>query len=378
MVLTAELQGYAENIWKRFPEEFIALGAPSLEDHFVLRNGHSHRITDTNAQKVIEIVLRRRQGRSQACSPDGEEAEDLSDFDGNANNVSWPCSRSKERVQNGLDHLYQAVQGLASILVECLPEDLPNHARSGASSPTGRENSPRDSLAQRRGMRPLAVNADVKTEAARLGPVVKIPSDDEAPAMQLKGAPIAAPLDGRMHCKGGMHPGAMPRAAGCPKGGHGVPAEEESPGTRIQRWAENKKRNAGKGSSAPVDHVLHTGHPCGAGHPHPHSHALPPPASNFQHDQAMALAMAPARDIVARNLRLGPGYAGSACGLELPVPGPGRGGHSMISNSLNSSYASHSEMDVYGSEMRYDTPAGANAKMAMGEPGSPQRSRFRK
>ena len=32
MVLPPELHVYAENILRRFPEEFMALGAPNLED----------------------------------------------------------------------------------------------------------------------------------------------------------------------------------------------------------------------------------------------------------------------------------------------------------------------------------------------------------
>lgn len=53
------LQPHAENVWKRFPEEFLALGSPRLEDAFVLSPSYS-RITDTNGARIVEIVLPRR------------------------------------------------------------------------------------------------------------------------------------------------------------------------------------------------------------------------------------------------------------------------------------------------------------------------------
>lgn len=63
MGLSPELQGYAENIWRRFPEEFISLGAPHLEDDFELHKSGSwrRRVVDTKSEKVIEIVLPRRE-----------------------------------------------------------------------------------------------------------------------------------------------------------------------------------------------------------------------------------------------------------------------------------------------------------------------------
>eukprot|EP00747_Dinoflagellata_sp_TGD_P196228 gnl/TRDRNA2_/TRDRNA2_66047_c0_seq1.p1 gnl/TRDRNA2_/TRDRNA2_66047_c0~~gnl/TRDRNA2_/TRDRNA2_66047_c0_seq1.p1 ORF type:complete len:296 (+),score=53.91 gnl/TRDRNA2_/TRDRNA2_66047_c0_seq1:71-958(+) len=62
MGLPPELQRYAENVWQRFPEEFLALGAPHLEDFFELHEAGVwyHRIVDTKSEKVIEIVLPRR------------------------------------------------------------------------------------------------------------------------------------------------------------------------------------------------------------------------------------------------------------------------------------------------------------------------------
>jgi len=61
MVLSPALVSYAENIWRRFPEAFIALGLPQLEDLFELNEGAwCYRVVDTRAEKVVEIVLPRR------------------------------------------------------------------------------------------------------------------------------------------------------------------------------------------------------------------------------------------------------------------------------------------------------------------------------
>jgi len=74
MGLSAELQGYAENIWRRFPEVFISLGSPDVEDFFELKESGSwsHSIVDTLSEKVIEIVLPRR-GRSALYSATSED-----------------------------------------------------------------------------------------------------------------------------------------------------------------------------------------------------------------------------------------------------------------------------------------------------------------
>lgn len=63
MPLPLELIQYAENLYRRFPEEFIALGAPGLEEVFDLRaNGTwSRRIHETPTEKTVEITLRRLQ-----------------------------------------------------------------------------------------------------------------------------------------------------------------------------------------------------------------------------------------------------------------------------------------------------------------------------
>mmetsp|Transcript_55127 Transcript_55127/g.102079 ORF Transcript_55127/g.102079 Transcript_55127/m.102079 type:complete len:369 (+) Transcript_55127:54-1160(+) len=368
MVLTAELQGYAENIWKRFPEEFIALGSPGLEDNFILRNGHAHRITDTSAQKVIEIVLQRRARGALG----NNDLEDLSDNEHGASmqHMALPCSRSKERVQNGLDHLYQAVQGLASILVECMPEDM--QVRHD-NSPTGRENnSPRDSLCQRRGMRPLAVNAEGKNEGARLGKVTKIPSDNEMPA-PVPSRSQAQPMTDRPHghpCHGAAAHAAQ--AAACPRGHGSHPhyatngAGEESPGTRIQRWAEKKRPGSGSAPhKAPSGFVQARGGNVAAG---------------SLHDQAMAVAMAPASDLVARNFQLGPGCSGgSVSGVDTSGIILDSDVHASLNRS-NCSDQSHQTHISHSSQLQAQLQVARTARGAGGEnePGSPQKRRFRK
>eukprot|EP00927_Polykrikos_kofoidii_P078642 TRINITY_DN75448_c0_g1_i1.p1 TRINITY_DN75448_c0_g1~~TRINITY_DN75448_c0_g1_i1.p1 ORF type:complete len:333 (-),score=50.63 TRINITY_DN75448_c0_g1_i1:96-1094(-) len=61
MGLPMELLPYAENLFRRFPEEFIALGMPGLEEIFDLRvNGTwVRRISETPTQKTVEVTIRR-------------------------------------------------------------------------------------------------------------------------------------------------------------------------------------------------------------------------------------------------------------------------------------------------------------------------------
>mmetsp|Transcript_8014 Transcript_8014/g.17886 ORF Transcript_8014/g.17886 Transcript_8014/m.17886 type:complete len:367 (-) Transcript_8014:55-1155(-) len=366
MVLTGELQGYAENIWKRFPEEFIALGSPGLEDHFILRNGHAHRITDTSAQKVIEIVLRRR-ARNALGNNDLEEMSDQ-EQGASMQNMPLSCSRSKERVQNGLDHLYQAVQGLASILVDCLPED-------DVESPTGRSNnSPRDSLCQRRGMRQLSVNAEGKTEGVRLGKVTKIPSDNEMPGPVPSRPQATAMVDRHPghpgHCAAPVN--AQTAAVGS-RGHSGHGAGEESPGTRIQRWAEKKRPGTGlaphKAPSAPQGYQHQQQHFRGGGM-----------AVGSHQDQAMAVAMAPASDLVARHFQLGPGCAGSCSGLDTSGIMLDSDLHATC-QSLNRSGCSEQSQQTHishNSQFQAQRQVQSFAVRGELEPGSPQKRRFRK
>jgi hypothetical protein len=68
MGLPEGLQVYAENIFRRFPEEFIALGCPRLEDDFSLQSS-TRRITDMGSSKSLEIVLRKGPMSPRADEP---------------------------------------------------------------------------------------------------------------------------------------------------------------------------------------------------------------------------------------------------------------------------------------------------------------------
>jgi len=61
--LPPELLPFAENFYRRFPEEFVALGAPGLEQIFDLRieGTRSRRISDNPTEKTVEITIRRWQ-----------------------------------------------------------------------------------------------------------------------------------------------------------------------------------------------------------------------------------------------------------------------------------------------------------------------------
>eukprot|EP00450_Noctiluca_scintillans_P013938 CAMPEP_0194509736 /NCGR_PEP_ID=MMETSP0253-20130528/40775_1 /TAXON_ID=2966 /ORGANISM="Noctiluca scintillans" /LENGTH=283 /DNA_ID=CAMNT_0039352921 /DNA_START=35 /DNA_END=886 /DNA_ORIENTATION=+ len=63
MALPLEFLPYAENLYRRFPEEFLALGAPGLEEVFDLRASgtRSRRILETPTEKTVEITFRRWQ-----------------------------------------------------------------------------------------------------------------------------------------------------------------------------------------------------------------------------------------------------------------------------------------------------------------------------
>lgn len=85
MVLSPALMDYAENIWRRFPEAFIALGLPQLEDLFELNEGSwCYRVVDTRAEKVVEIVLPRRKAQELEDVADSSEAEEMQ------NHAPWP------------------------------------------------------------------------------------------------------------------------------------------------------------------------------------------------------------------------------------------------------------------------------------------------
>lgn len=60
-MLPVTLQAYAENLYRRFPEEFLSLGQPGLEEIFDLRPGGTwtRHISESPTEKKVEICLRR-------------------------------------------------------------------------------------------------------------------------------------------------------------------------------------------------------------------------------------------------------------------------------------------------------------------------------
>mmetsp|Transcript_70729 Transcript_70729/g.204923 ORF Transcript_70729/g.204923 Transcript_70729/m.204923 type:complete len:327 (+) Transcript_70729:91-1071(+) len=69
MGLPAELLTYAENLYRRFPEEFMALGMPGLENVFDLRpsGSWSRSIKESPTEKTVEITIRR--WNAPQCGP---------------------------------------------------------------------------------------------------------------------------------------------------------------------------------------------------------------------------------------------------------------------------------------------------------------------
>mmetsp|Transcript_28000 Transcript_28000/g.63374 ORF Transcript_28000/g.63374 Transcript_28000/m.63374 type:complete len:283 (-) Transcript_28000:95-943(-) len=80
MGLSYELQEYAENLWRRFPEEFILLGSPQLEDVFELNvRGRGKRcLADARSKLVVQIVLPKKPragpGTAEMPSPCGAKS----------------------------------------------------------------------------------------------------------------------------------------------------------------------------------------------------------------------------------------------------------------------------------------------------------------
>lgn len=198
MSLPPHLLVYAENIYRRFPEEFTALGKPGLEDVFDLRPEGPRlcRITETPLQKSVEVTIWRwnasknsltgmeqqnlhNQPRSSASEP----LSSVSDAFGisipapfipiHCPNVPsypychgcapTPCEVPCTSVQNNvaLDQLEQIVAGL-KLQTEALV------ARSNEkmeTTPRGSD-SPNRGLQQRRSMRCLQITLPAKQKCA--------------------------------------------------------------------------------------------------------------------------------------------------------------------------------------------------------------------
>lgn len=117
-----EMLEYAENLFRRFPEEFILLGAPQLEDHFVMHKdgGWRHSVVDTESAKVIEIVLPRR------LAGDGEGPQ--APLQEVCQQRPPPTSRESDiRVEIG--RLNRALENLTKTHAECVATEVHRQLR---------------------------------------------------------------------------------------------------------------------------------------------------------------------------------------------------------------------------------------------------------
>jgi len=155
MGLSLELLAYAENIWHRFPEEFIALGSPNLGDMFTA-GAWRRRIRDTKCARVIEIILPHRNkcatgfaslitsseamGQPENCMEHKPLDYDTSDCEqceqqdaGSAR--SPPLARPCEAVTNELDRLNRAVAELSSSISGAAANEVQQQLRSEDRQP---------------------------------------------------------------------------------------------------------------------------------------------------------------------------------------------------------------------------------------------------
>lgn len=166
MALPVALQVYAENIWRRFPEEFLALGCPHLEDAFDL-SFMSRQIVDTQGSRKVEIVLPRRDPQSvvkdeanitleKYCSP-----QNLHNGDGD-----WQYARATTASKQ-MQKACPMIVGLSSLVADAKPspDSTPTSRSTAASTP-----SRLSRLAMRRGfhIEPYAESSDPFRASAKI------------------------------------------------------------------------------------------------------------------------------------------------------------------------------------------------------------------
>lgn len=147
MGLSPELWGYAENIWRRFPAEFISLGSPDLEDFFELVDGGTWctRVVDTKSEKVIEIILPRREVplnspltpvvQERYADSEEDEADEREDFELFDEVERIVCSSStriskqvEAEVRSQLERLqFPCIERTAELQRYCRRPPLPHH-----------------------------------------------------------------------------------------------------------------------------------------------------------------------------------------------------------------------------------------------------------
>lgn len=145
MVLSLELQSYAENIWRRFPEEFISLGAPTLENDFDMDEPGvwCHRVVDTASERLVEIKLPRR-----TSYLDRDSASDLDDEDGEGNFLQSESDGDDARkslyrehqlkVRSRLQNIKSQVAQLSFHLHERVSREVRSQLRGEAGESSGR------------------------------------------------------------------------------------------------------------------------------------------------------------------------------------------------------------------------------------------------
>jgi hypothetical protein len=198
MGLPEGLQVYAENIFRRFPEEFIALGCPRLEEDFSLQSS-TRRITDMGSSKSLEIVLRK--GPMSPSRPD-EPKPVISSAQGSAalaNQVTALHARlaQLERREEPQDH---GARGPPA--AQYHQDHLSRHSPSAGDR--GGERTP-STLAARRGRdvqidvpnKPAANHQPAVREATAAQPSAAQTSPEKREEAKAGKAPARADLNGR-------------------------------------------------------------------------------------------------------------------------------------------------------------------------------------
>jgi hypothetical protein len=134
MGLSPALVGYAENIWRRFPEAFIALGVPQLEDLFELNEGSwCYRVVDTRAEKVVEIVLPRRKQQDEESPSEGERVPHPSSWLDAPKDVptstEMTVSSSSRRAGALRKELAAKVSNLRKSIKDCVSQEIQSQLR---------------------------------------------------------------------------------------------------------------------------------------------------------------------------------------------------------------------------------------------------------
>lgn len=175
MGLPPSLLDYAENIWRRFPEAFFALGVPQLEDVFEVNKGSwRYRIVDTSAEKVVEIVLPRRKSPGATPTPKSGNREGLEPRPGSfsksdevqSHSPSLPVFKASNCAESSLqgvpwDSERQALGGKLATQVGKLGLDISNMQKSI------KECVSREIQSQLREVRPRKDNSTLGSKLAR-------------------------------------------------------------------------------------------------------------------------------------------------------------------------------------------------------------------